>query len=363
MKSSKARIRKLSKQIIVIIMMVAVFGSTIGVTAQAADARETSIVLSAEATTWPQLALIGDEEMSATLGQEFDDPGAHIINKNGREDKSKSKQIKVSGEVDTSKLGSYCLTYTWGKQQVSRVVNVNRISFTINGQLFFLTLNSPSDISVTVSEEPFEIPGFTVTNEIGNRYPQIEQLVSIKGYVNAKEVGDYQLTYGIGENSIPLTVHVTKVGDTAETDISDEAEKEDTTETVKRTETLRTLGTSKMRVKNGEIFTDPGAAVYQNGKPYKQDEVLVIGTVNTSVDGEYTLIYIYEGQMVKRTVIVGNLPIGNTSSSYSSSSSGGESNTTPSDPSHDDNDTPTPPPVPGTPGEGTPPEPPSTGGD
>ena len=58
------------------------------------------------------LELNGNNEMVVELNKPFEDPGTNI------------EDVEIKGNVDVSKEGDYTLTYTYHKQNVSRIVFV-----------------------------------------------------------------------------------------------------------------------------------------------------------------------------------------------------------------------------------------------
>ena len=59
----------------------------------------------------PEIKLNGDTDITLGVGEEFSDPGVKNVvdNKDGKLD---TKNVKISGKVDTSKVGTYEITYT-----------------------------------------------------------------------------------------------------------------------------------------------------------------------------------------------------------------------------------------------------------
>ena len=68
-----------------------------------------------------ELDLIGDEEVTIKVGEEYKDSGATAIDEKGND---VSKYITVENEVDTSKTGDYTVIYSIGKSIVIRTVHV-----------------------------------------------------------------------------------------------------------------------------------------------------------------------------------------------------------------------------------------------
>ena len=70
----------------------------------------------------PALTLVGEEQMSLTMGSAFEEPGYAATDNNGQDI---TARVQVSGEVDTMKAGTYTLTYTV-RDDAGRVTTVRR---------------------------------------------------------------------------------------------------------------------------------------------------------------------------------------------------------------------------------------------
>ena len=88
----------------------------------------------------PQIKLEGDKEITISLGEEFKDPGIRSVVDNA-DGKMKTTDVTVKSEVDTSKVGTYKITYTAfdnlkNKSVVSRtVVVVQKLYNTVKADL------------------------------------------------------------------------------------------------------------------------------------------------------------------------------------------------------------------------------------
>ncbi len=134
----------------------------------------------------PVVTLKGAAQINLTVGQNFVDPGFSVT-----DNRDTNVSVIVSGSVNTSRVGTYTLTYrakdTAGNEaQVSRTVVV---SAEVDNQAPVVTLKGAAQINLTVNQN-FTDPGYLVTD---NRDTQVN--VAVSGTVNTAKVGTYTLTY------------------------------------------------------------------------------------------------------------------------------------------------------------------------
>ncbi len=121
----------------------------------------------------PTISLKGNEEISISIGDEFEDPGVDgvVDDSDGKLDISK---VTVKGDVDTSKVGTYEIEYSAydhlnNKSTVVRVVNVVKIlkSF-IKQDLGDLSnyMGNPSNNYVRLSNMYFRIMGLDANENV-----------------------------------------------------------------------------------------------------------------------------------------------------------------------------------------------------
>lgn len=134
-----------------------------------------------------ELILLGDEEYEIYQDDWYIEPG--YIAKLG--DRVVSDEVKVSSFIDTTKVGTYEITYTIGNVKKTRKVKVIEKPETIDDINF--SLIGDEKITIKVNEEYIE-PGYIVTDRKNN---DISDIVIIEGDINTKIPGTYQLTYSI----------------------------------------------------------------------------------------------------------------------------------------------------------------------
>ena len=121
----------------------------------------------------PQIKLEGDKEITISLGDDFKDPGIRSVVDNA-DGKMKTTDVTVKSDVDTSKVGTYKISYTAfdslkNKTVVNRtVVVVQKFYNTIKGDLGEANnyIGYPDDNYVRLSNILFRIVGVDKNNDV-----------------------------------------------------------------------------------------------------------------------------------------------------------------------------------------------------
>lgn len=197
-------------------------------------------------TTKPDITLIGESEITINLGTTYKDFGARATD---NVDGDITSKIKVTGSVDTSKEGSYTLTYsitdkagnkntknrkvivvkapsttvvtTTTKKVVTTRPTVKTTRKTTTKRTTIKAPTTPPTITlygnkvVTVYVgNSYNDPGYSARDSLGNN---ITSRVNVSGNVNTKVVGTYYVNYKVTDgygNSASVTRTVTvKSGD------------------------------------------------------------------------------------------------------------------------------------------------------
>lgn len=103
----------------------------------------------------PKIELVGANPMTLAIGETYEEPGFKVTD---NVDKNLDKKVKVTGKVDTSKIGNYKVKYTvkdsaGNEKIVTRVVNVDKKSpiqmsieeYTLDGYLDKYKLKETAD--------------------------------------------------------------------------------------------------------------------------------------------------------------------------------------------------------------------------
>lgn len=130
----------------------------------------------------PNIVLNGNAEITIKLGDDYQELGVKDVDKD---------KVKISGNVDTTKVGEYKLTYEVDGAKSVRIVKViDDISPTI-------TLNGSEEIYLYQGAE-FDDDG-ALAND--NYDGDITSNISIKSNLDVNKLGDYKIEYEIKDSS------------------------------------------------------------------------------------------------------------------------------------------------------------------
>ncbi|WP_261998642.1 bacterial Ig-like domain-containing protein [Enterococcus faecalis] len=185
-------------------------------------------------------------------------------------------EVTFSGDVDTTKVGEYKVTYSYGGKTQEATITVKAAS---EDQTTITT----KDSTITVGEEWNPIDNFvSATDKDGNPVDFSE--VTVSGDVDTTKVGEYKVTYSYG-------------GKTQEATITIKAASEDQTTITTKDSTI-TVGEEWNPIDNFVSATD------KDGNPVDFSEVTVSGDVDTTKVGEYKVTYSYGGKTQEATITV-----------------------------------------------------------
>ena len=161
-----------------------------------------------------KITLFGNNLITINQGEEYVEPGFYAINESGE---IKTNLVKVSGQVNSNKPGTYQLVYEVDNIKVVRTIQVIKKEETETSKLNFSLIGN--SLMIINQGQDYKEPGYIAS--IDNR--DISGLVEISGSVNTMVPGTYKLTYTVTVNdlvrtltreivvnSIPLNVSVTK---------------------------------------------------------------------------------------------------------------------------------------------------------
>ncbi len=233
----------------------------------------------------PSIELKGDEEIKIELNNSYTDPGAEAFI--GKQDIS--NKIKVTGTVNTKKVGSYKIKYSVTNNMGNRErekIRIVKVQDLIDPTLK-LKGSNPSIISYG---SIYKEPGYTAKdNYDGN----LTNKVVVKGTIDTKVMGEQELFYIVSDSS----------GNTVR--------KNRTIKVVDNEKPVITLkGKSKIVLRLNGNYTEPGYTAKDNYDGDLSDKVIVTGKINTAVMGVYEKNYTVKDShnnkiTVTRTVQVG----------------------------------------------------------
>lgn len=138
----------------------------------------------------PVINLIGNSEINIEINSIFNDPGYNCT-----DDVDSSCNVIVSGNVDTSKLGSYTLTYS-ATDLAGNNAKVNRIVNVIDSINPVITLFGDSIIYCNINGEYDELGASVADNS-----NEILDVVIDSSLLDIRKVGDYKISYSACDSS------------------------------------------------------------------------------------------------------------------------------------------------------------------
>ncbi len=146
----------------------------------------------------PIIKLNGDSTIKLKLNEKYTELGATATDD---KDGDITSKIKITGTVDTKKVGTYTITYTVedsakNTATVTRKVIVENENVT-NASIPIITLNGDKEIKIKVGET-FNDPGATATDSIDGN---LTSNIVVTGSVDNTTPGEYILTYTVKNSS------------------------------------------------------------------------------------------------------------------------------------------------------------------
>jgi hypothetical protein len=214
-------------------------------------------------TTPPVITLNGNPAMEIQCGDPYDEPGATVY-----DDCCAGPPVIGGDAVDTSTPGTYVVTYDSTDcsgnpaEQKTRTVNV------VDTTPPVLTIIGDATVYLECGIDAYVEPGAGFSDNCCITGPVI-----IGGdTVDTSVTGTYVVTYDITDCAGNAAAQITRTVIVQDT--------------IKPAITLN--GDQVMEVQCGDPFEDPGATMKDNCCP---GEVIVTGTVNTDIPGDYYLYY------------------------------------------------------------------------
>lgn len=146
------------------------------------------------------LTLLGDEDMKIYLNDKFIDPGYKGYDAKGKDITDK---VVVTGEVNSSSVGSYEITYSLNGIIKKRSVTVTE-SATKEATTYILL--EGEDIIYLKQSDKYKEPGYKV---IDSKETGLSDKVVVSGDIDTEKPGTYKLTYSV-TNSDNVTVSASR---------------------------------------------------------------------------------------------------------------------------------------------------------
>ena len=275
------------------------------------------LVNNASDVTVPELRLNGDAEISLALGTEFEDPGYTATDDYDGDITSK---VVISGNVDSTKVGTYELTYTVQDSAGNVTTKTRKIIYEEYADID-ITLGSVYD-SVTpqislkgsnpycmVKGTKYVEPGAVATDNVDGN---ITDRIAVTNKVTGNLMGSFRVVYKVEDSSGNQAIAYRAVIVT--TSCPEEQKPENV---VNNRPTISLIGKSAVTINKGTEYIDLGATAYDKEDGDITGKIITDATgVNVNSAGIYKVIYRVTDSggltaTVTRTVTVKETVVGN----------------------------------------------------
>ena len=140
-------------------------------------------------TTAPEIILNGKNEITIEAGTQYVEPGA--IGKDGVDG---TVEVKISGVIDSGKVGEYKINYTTSDKSGNKASAVRKIKV-VDTVAPIITLNGDSILSLEVGNK-YEELGAVAKDKVDGILP-----VTITGDLDVNKAGEYIITYKAVDSS------------------------------------------------------------------------------------------------------------------------------------------------------------------
>lgn len=237
----------------------------------ASQVSRTVHVVAASDTTKPIITLTGAAEVDVNIGTVYKDAGATA---NDNVDGDISAEIVTVNPVDSSKLGTYTVTYNVSDSSGNAASQISRTVRVVDTVAPVITLDGNASINVTVGNA-YNDAGATANDNVDG---DISGNIVTVNPVNTVTVGTYTVTYNVSDssgnaaNQVSRTVHVVAAPDTTKPTIS-------------------LIGETEVTVNVGSVYNDAGATANDNVDGDISGNIVTVNPVDTSVPGTYYVTY------------------------------------------------------------------------
>lgn len=217
----------------------------------------------------PTLNLIGSSSIVLDLNHDYVEKGASAF----LGGKNISKNIKITGHIDTTKVGSYDVKYSVGGSRIK--------------------INKVRKVSVLDRIEP------TITLVGGNEYSKCPNKDYVEPGYSAEDNYDGDLTNSVKEVIKDSSItYIVKDKSGNEAKISRRILSED-----KEKPVITLKGSSSTYTEIGIKYSDPGATATDNCDGDLTNSIVVTNNVDTSKEGKYNIIYSVKDSSGNETIV------------------------------------------------------------
>ena len=226
-------------------------------------------------TTPPQITLLGNNPYFLKIGEKYIEPGAKAV-----DDHDGEVPVKISGKVNTKKIGEYLIVYTASDKSGNTALEKRRVIVKAEDSPNDppdkvppkITLYGDNPYYLTVGEK-YKEPGAKAVDDRDGEVP-----VKISGKVNTNRAGEYKITYTASDKSGNVARAERRVIVKAKDHPPDKVPPK-----------ITLYGDNPYYLTVGEKYKEPGAKAVDDHDG--EVPVKISGKVNTNRAGEYKITY------------------------------------------------------------------------
>ena len=211
-------------------------------------------------TTAPEIILNGKSEITVEAGDKYEEIGAEA-----KDIVDGKVEVKISGEVDTKKVGEYTITYSAADSSGNKAIAIRKVKVADTTRPIII-FNGEKEITIEAKSKYVE-PG-----AIGKDTFDGKVEVSISGVVDTGKVGEYIISYRTSDKAgnKASAIRTVKVVDT-------------------KAPVITLNGESKITLEQGDKYEELGATA--KDAVDGQVEVKITGNIDVDKAGEYKVTY------------------------------------------------------------------------
>ncbi|MEX0672468.1 MAG: immunoglobulin-like domain-containing protein [Candidatus Paceibacterota bacterium] len=220
----------------------------------------------------PEITLLGNDPTVVEEGEDYIEPGYTATDS---EDGDLTDDVTVSGSVDTSTVGEYTLTYEVYDSGNRRALVRRDVHVVEPNERPIITLVGDEAMSIEQGSL-FTDPGATASDpEDGDITGDIDVTGSVNTSVTDTYILYYDVTDSDGKSAVTIVREVTVTPE----------------DQVGEVPTISLIGPAIIELNVNDAFADPGATAMDPEDGDLTDQIVTIGSVDTSVPGTYFLRY------------------------------------------------------------------------
>ncbi len=214
----------------------------------------------------PTITLIGDSITHVIITNKYVDAGATATdNLDG------SLTVRAyTGDVDTSKLGTYTVSYNVTNSVGLAATTVYRTVIVYDDSIPIITLIGDNPVTVNIGSGYLDAGAIAMDAIYGN----ITSEMNSDNNVNTSTVGTYTYTYNVTNDAGLSAKTVTR-----------------TVNVIDTPPTITLIGSSKVTVDIGISYNDPGATATDAVDGTITNEIVTVSNVNINIPGTYKIAY------------------------------------------------------------------------